>query len=95
MPSLRLQRLPHLSTLLSFVLIFGLIGTAWLLHSHASTPAVAVQPESGSVASPATVVNDPTAGGGKAVRFEKAVIASHGTACGWTTKAPAYKHVIW
>jgi hypothetical protein len=49
--------------------IFGLGGIVKMLMSHAATPAAALEPETGTATAPATVVNDTTASGGKAIKF--------------------------
>ncbi len=55
-----------------FVLIFAAIGGYLLFHSFASGFFVASEAESGTVSSPATIVSDTTASGGKAILFNKA-----------------------
>jgi hypothetical protein len=54
---------------LTVVVVFGVVGSALLLSSHAATPVSSVEPESGTVSGPASVVTDTTASGGRAVRF--------------------------
>lgn len=54
---------------IAVVLIFMIVGTALLISSRAETIAVAVEPEAGSSAAGAVVVQDTSASGGKSVRF--------------------------
>jgi hypothetical protein len=54
------------------VVVFGAIGSFLLISSHAATSVSSVEPENGTVSSPASVVTDSTASGGKAVRFQSA-----------------------
>ena len=73
---------------LPFFAVIGLVvtlGAAFLLSSHAATTTIAVEPELGSVALPATTVNDPTASLGSAVKFG---VASANV--GGTRLCPAY-----
>lgn len=55
--------------LLAIVMIFGGLGTALLLTSHAATPVTSFQAESGTVSATAAKVTDTTASGNQAVRF--------------------------
>lgn len=52
-----------------FVLLFAAIGGYLLLHSHAELTTFVSQEAEVGVNSPATVVNDPSASGGKALQF--------------------------
>lgn len=54
---------------ISLVLIFGGLGVWYLAASHAATPALSAEPETGTLTAPATAVTDTTASGGKAVQF--------------------------
>jgi hypothetical protein len=47
----------------------GLLGTYFLTASHAATPAVSVEPESGTRSTNASLVTDTTASGSSAVKF--------------------------
>ncbi len=58
--------------ILVFVVLFAAIGTYLLFHSLAASNFVAQEAEGGSVVSPASVVTDSTASGGKALLFNKA-----------------------
>lgn len=51
------------------VALVALIGTAWLVRSHAATAALSVETESGTITASAGLVKDTTASGGAAVRF--------------------------
>jgi len=51
------------------IIVFGGLGTALLLTSHAATPTASVEAESGTVSSQASSVNDSTASGNLAVKF--------------------------
>jgi hypothetical protein len=66
LPSLKFKQ-----PLLLFVVIlgFGAIGSYILITSHAATPVVSIQPESGSVASPAMVVSDSSASNSAGIKF--------------------------
>lgn len=66
------QRLTSKNTLLLFVSTFAVIGTISLLVSRAATPSVSLQPEQGTVASPAAAVVDTTAASAQAVKFKPA-----------------------
>lgn len=55
------------------ILVFGLVGLAFLQLSKAATPTASFQPELGSVMTPASTVADATASGGSAVKFTTAV----------------------
>jgi hypothetical protein len=55
--------------LLAMVVLGGALGTYFLAASHAATSVSSVEPENGTIASPATVQNDSTASGGKSVKF--------------------------
>jgi len=52
-----------------FVIVFGGFGTYLLVESHATTPTAGIEGESGTASTPAGVVNDSTASGGKAIKF--------------------------
>ena len=49
--------------------VFGITGLIRELASHAATPAVNIEPETGTVTAPATTVTDGTASGIRAVQF--------------------------
>lgn len=55
--------------IIAFIVIFAAIGGYLLFKSRAATPFVAQEAEGGSVSSPATVISDSTASGGKAIQF--------------------------
>lgn len=55
-----------------FVVGFVLIGLITIMISRAIAPTAVIEPEDGTVGNGATVVTDPTASGGKAVRFKNA-----------------------
>jgi hypothetical protein len=64
--------------LAAVAITFGVIGSVVLFTSHAATPAVSVETESGTVGSPAASLSDTTASGGSAVKFKA---AASGGAC--------------
>ena len=66
--SVRRQILAHLN---KFIVVSGItvVGSVLLIATHAATPVVSVEPEIGGVTSTATVTNDATASGSKAVKF--------------------------
>lgn len=51
------------------ILVFAIVGSYVLIHSHAATPTAVVEAESGTISSPAEGVADATASGGGAVKF--------------------------
>lgn len=55
--------------ILAVVVVFGGLGTALLLTSHAATPVASLQAESGTVSATASNVADTTASDGHAVKF--------------------------
>src|SRR5665213_3726873 len=57
------------NTLLTFVLVFGVIGSLMLFVSHAATPTTSIELENGFVSGTASIVNDGSASNGKAVKF--------------------------
>jgi hypothetical protein len=65
--------------LIATALVFGVVGTVTLFVSHAATPAVSVEPESGTIASPASQITDSTASNSKAVKFGSGGTASCAT----------------
>ena len=65
------------SRILSFVLIFALVGGIILLISKAATPNVAIEAESGTVAAPTTKVSDTAASGGSAIQFKPVTTRSY------------------
>lgn len=69
---------------LAVVIVFGGLGTAFLLTSHATTPVASFQAEGGTVSAAASAVSDSTASGSQAVKFG----ASSGG--GGTRTCPAY-----
>jgi len=90
------------------VAAFAVIGAYYLSTSHAADiPYVAAEAESGTLASPATIVNDSTASNGQAVQFGTASTGSsehiitslyaYPTLSPWTqveSAAPAVKYAI-
>ncbi len=74
---LRVKRLPTSITSTKMwpvvaVLVFAVVGTYFLVNSHAATPAASFEAENGSVASGATKLADSGASGGQAVKFSAA-----------------------
>lgn len=71
---------------LLFILFFALIGTIALFVTRAAAPNASIEPEQGNPSRTDLVVNDSTASGGKAVRFNADTIttapATQGT---WTS----------
>jgi hypothetical protein len=57
---------------------FVAVGINLLLTSHAATPAINVEPEQGTLSSPATITNDATASNGKAITFKAPVPSNVG-----------------
>jgi lysophospholipase L1-like esterase len=57
------------------VAVCGGVGVYFLLTSHAATPTANIQPENGTL-STAIAVNDTTASGGKAVKFQQKTAVS-------------------
>lgn len=53
----------------AFIMLFAVIGTIMLINSKAAPGDNIIEPENGTVASPATTVTDATASNGKAVLF--------------------------
>jgi hypothetical protein len=51
------------------VLLFAILGAYLLKGSHAATPFISVQPETGATAGTARVISDATASGGKSIQF--------------------------
>src|SRR6187551_3809738 len=66
----QIGQLPTSALALLAVVVAGCAGSYFLLTSHAATPTVAVEPESGTVT--ASTVDDATASGGRAVKFAAA-----------------------
>ena len=52
-----------------FTVLFALLGATLLIISKAATPVFSVEPENGTIQSPATSINDATASGAKVVKF--------------------------
>lgn len=73
------------------VVAFGL---QLLLASHAATPYVAAEAETGTVNAPATITSDTTASLGSAVTFHGGTVP-HTAACGWGSVPAHYSHVVW
>jgi len=63
------KRLNKYVPLLVVALVFGSLGTALLLTSHATTPTANVETENGTVSAAASKVSDTTASGSQAVKF--------------------------
>lgn len=67
---LRMHTLPKLSTTMISVLVFATFGACVIFYSHASTTSIGVEPENGTVTSPASLgVDSKTASAGKYVKF--------------------------
>lgn len=75
---------PFNQTYVPFLLIacFAVLGVIYLIKSHAITPVLSMEPESGSVAASSQIVADATASNGKAVQF---IPASAGSWPAWPT----------
>ena len=56
--------------------IFGLGGVIKMMQSHAATPSITAEPESGTMSAGAQAVFDTSASGGKAVKFASPALAS-------------------
>lgn len=65
------------------VCVFGAVGYILLKTSHAATPYVSAEAESGALSTPATTVSDATASGGEAVGFAAAAPSDYGGTPGW------------
>lgn len=59
----------HLLIMATFVVLFGSVGTYFLVGSHAATPTTSLEAESGALSGSVTQVNDASASGGAAVQF--------------------------
>jgi hypothetical protein len=59
-------------TLLSIIIVVAAVGTILLLGSHAETPYISAEAESGSLSGAATKISDSTASGSGAVQFGNA-----------------------
>jgi hypothetical protein len=59
-----------------FAVIFASIGGYLIYSSFAAGPLASIEPENGTVTAPATVINDSSASGGKAVLFGSAATGS-------------------
>ncbi len=70
-----LTKLGESSAVLLFVIIFAGLGTSWLIVSHAATPTVPVELETGTVTPPATKNNDATASSGSSIQFGTAPVS--------------------
>ncbi len=64
--------------ILMFIVVFAILGTLATLVSRAATYSVKVEPENGTLTSPATVIDDTRASGSKAVQFKSGIIGSGG-----------------
>lgn len=60
--------------LIVFIIAFAVIGSSFLILTKAATPALGVEPESGTISGSAKLVSDGTASGGSAVQFSAAVV---------------------
>jgi len=63
------KRLNKYVPIFAVVVVFGGLGTALLLTSHAATPTASLEAENGTLSSPASKVSDTTASGSQAVKF--------------------------
>lgn len=77
-----LRRDKRQTVLFLFVLLITIIGTVILITSRAAAPAVVVEPESGTINSPAVKVTDSTVNGGAAVQFNAQVGGPSGNTWG-------------
>lgn len=68
--------------------LFGIEGVIRLLQSHAATPSISAEAENGSLTSPAALVMDGTASGGKAVQFGAAAPPTPPPTTGTNTYRP-------
>jgi phospholipase C len=84
------------STGISLILIIAVIGTSLLIASHALTPNISVEPETGTLSSGATSSTDSTASGGAAVKFPAPATAtvSATTPCVHAAAPAKWKHVV-
>lgn len=74
------------------------IGSIFLLVTHAATSTSSVEPEQGTKSGNATIGNDTSASGGKYLAFNapSPPPPPSGALCGWRTTPPStYKHVVW
>jgi hypothetical protein len=62
---------------LSFVVIFAVIGGLTLYFTHAATPGGSIEFESGSLSGSASQIFDPSASGGRAVKFGAPAVSSN------------------
>lgn len=77
------------------VLAFALQGATLLIITRAATPTIAVEPEQGTLVSPATVGTVATASGGSYVKFtQSSSPVSSAKPCAGTAAPAQWKHVI-
>jgi len=69
---------PHAISVVVVIVLGGLVGSYFLTSSHAATPTVARETESGTVSSAASQINDTTASGGAAVKFSSGASSGGG-----------------
>ncbi len=62
------------TALIIFVLLFALVGSTWVVLSRAAIYSVALEAESGTLASSATQISDTTASNNAAVQFSSSII---------------------
>lgn len=58
---------------LASTVFVAIVGTIFLVMAKAASPSTSVETEQGSISLPASIISDPTASGGSAVRFNTAV----------------------
>jgi beta-glucanase (GH16 family) len=64
--------------------IFGIVGIIEELTSHAATPFLSEEAESGTVKTPATIISDTAASGGKAIKFAAAAVTAGNFTPNWS-----------
>jgi phospholipase C len=80
---------------------FAIIGSLLIVNTKATTPTASKEAESGTITAPATLVNDTSASGSKAVRFNPASTGGGGgtgvsstTPCNHSPAPAQWKHVV-
>lgn len=66
-----IKKHPHIKPIF-FASLVALVGVATLFATKAATPTASIQPESGTISSPATNVSNSSASGGRLVKFNAA-----------------------
>ncbi len=63
------KKLSKYVPVLAVIVVFGGLGTAFLLNTHAATPTASSEAENGTVSSAASKVSDTTASAGQTIKF--------------------------